>query len=221
MATTRTILSVIGPHSGCGKSTFVTHLLRHVGGLGCLKVSPARDRSEAPASSEGTIGDDFYLEDAARLNRPGKDTALYLAAGAVRVERLRYRSDVLLTSAPDNGCQGPEAKGALAAALRRFPAAVPVIVESSSAVRLLSPVGVVLVVRPPLREMKPTTEAILSRVTDLLINASDRKGPAAAAAERLRDEFPALRPPYTWSADLIAEPPPAQMLTRLRTLLAG
>ena len=222
-AAMRTILSVIGPHSGCGKSTFVTHVLRHVGGLGCLKVSPARDWPEVPAGSERITGDDFYLEDAARLNRPGKDTALYLATGAVRVERLRYRGDAPSTSAPDNGWQGPEVKGTLAmgldAALRRFPEAAPVIVESSSAVRLLSPAAVVLIVRPPLREMKPATEAILSRVTDLLINASDRVGPAAEAAERLRDELPALRPPYTWSADLIAEPPPAQMLTRLRTLL--
>ena len=48
---------------------------------------------------------------------------------------------------------------------------------------------------------------------------ADDLRPPLEAAERLRDEFTALRPPYTWSADLIAEPPPAQMLTRLRTLL--
>ena len=67
--------------------------------------------------------------------------------------------------------------------------------------------------------MKPATEAILSQVTDLLINASDREDQAATAVERLRQEFPSLAPQYTWSADLICEPPPAEMLSRLRALL--
>ena len=34
----RTVLSVVGPHSGCGKTLFITALLRHIGGLGCLKM---------------------------------------------------------------------------------------------------------------------------------------------------------------------------------------
>ena len=96
---------------------------------------------------------------------------------------------------------------------------MPVVVESSSAVRWLRPVAVVLVIRLPLREMKPSTEAILTRVSDLLINASDRDESAAKAAERLRQQYPPLRPQFTWSADLIAEPPPAKMLARLQGLL--
>ena len=84
---------------------------------------------------------------------------------------------------------------------------------------MLKPAAVILVVRWPLVEMKPSSEAILSQVTDLLINASDRKGQAAAAFEGLRQEFPSLDPQYTWSADLICEPPPAEMFRRLRALL--
>lgn len=205
MTSSRPILSVIGPHSGCGKTSFVTHLLRSISGLGCLKISPAADWPEMSPDGENAIGGDFFLEEPARLNRPGKDTAVYLASGAAQVERLRHWRNGL--------------RPGLAAAWQRFPAAMPVVVESSSAVKLLSPVAVVLVVRPPIREMKPTTRAALSLVTDLLMNASDRDGLAAVEAQRLCQEFPTLRPAHTWSADLISEPPPRKMLTRLHTLL--
>ena len=208
LGTGRTILSVIGPHSGCGKTLFVSWLLRHVEGLGCLKISPTHDGPEGvPAGdkSSGIRRQDFQLEDSALLNRPGKDTALYLRIGAVRVERLRPRGDGL-------------ARG-LRAALQRFDRSTPIVVESSRAVALLRPAAVVMVVRPPVREMKPATRDALSLVTDLLISASDREESATGEAERLRQEFPALRPQFTWSADLICEPPPEQMLARLRSLL--
>lgn len=203
--TGRVILSVIGPHSDCGKTTFVAHLLRHVPGLGCLKISPAHEWPGKSPASGVVIGGDYYLEGWADLNRPGKDTALYLAAGAARARRLRHRRDGLAAG--------------LEAALHDYPPGMSVVVEGSRAVRLLQPVAVVLVVRPPIREMKPATEAILSRVTDLLINASDGEGQAAAEARRLPQEFPALHPQYTWTADLILQPPPDDMLARLRSLL--
>lgn len=182
------------------------HLLRHVAGLGCLKISPGCDWPEETVDGPEVMAGDFYLEAPARLHRPGKDTALYLEAGAVQVERLRHRANALATG--------------LGVALKRYPAGVPIVVESSSAVALLEPVAVVLVVRSPIREMKPATEAILSRVTDLLINASDGEGQAAAEVRRLPQEFPALQPQYTWTADLILQPPPDDMLARLRSLLA-
>lgn len=204
MTSSRTILSVIGPCSGCGKTLFVTHLLRHIERLSCLKISPAYDW---PEDSEGgqVVGEDFYLEDSAHLNRPGKDTAVYLAAGAEGVQRLRHRRKGL----------GP----GLAAALERLPPDIPIVLESSSAVRLIKPVAVVLVVRPALHEMKAATRDVLTFVTDLLINASEDEHSAAAEAERLCADFPLLQPQYTFSADLISEPPPGKMLTRLRALL--
>ena len=201
----RVILSVVGPHSGCGKTTFVIHLLKHVEGLGTLKISPASEWPDADSVGGRMIGDGFYLEDPAHLDRPGKDTALYTQAGAAQVERLRH--------------QGAMRAVGLEAALCRFPRDMPVVVESSSAVQLLKPVAVILVVRWPLVEMKPTTEAILPKVTDLLINASDREGQAVAAVESLRQEFASLNPQHIWSADLIREPPPPEMLIRLRALL--
>lgn len=201
----RTVLSVIGPHSGCGKTLFVTHLLRHIRGLGCLKVSPVYDRPQTAAEAEGAVAEDYYLEDASGLDQPGTDTALYLAAGAAMVNRLRHRAGALAAG--------------LDAALGQYPPAMPVVVESSSAVPLLQPAAVVLIVRPPMREMKPATEAILPRVTDLLINASDRQGSPTTEAERLQRGFPSLTPQFTWSADLICEPPPKDMLTRLQALV--
>ena len=201
----RTLLSVIGPHSGCGKSTFVLHLVRHILGLGCLKVSPQQDEHAPFPADENAEDADFYLEADERLQRADRDTGRYLAAGAARVERLRHRRAGL---APG-----------LLAALQRYPQDMPVIVESSSALKLLTPRAVILVVRPPLLEMKPATGEVLDRVTDLLLNLSDDSLDAAVEAEKLRRRFSALNPRFTWSANLHASTPPQQLLARVRTLL--
>jgi hypothetical protein len=202
----RRVLSVIGPHSSSGKTLFVRHLLRSIAGLGCLKISPAVGKLEDPELEEGLRGRDFYLEEAGRLRREGKDTTLYLEAGARQVERLRHR--------------GAGLAAGLEAAFERFPADVPIVVESSSAVELLDPVAVVLIVRPPLREMKPATERVLPRVTDLLVNGPRHDDDTLAAPEKLRREFETLRPPHTWSANLGVESPPDEMLARLSQVLS-
>jgi len=200
------MLSVIGPHSGCGKTTLVIRLLHGIRGLGCLKISPAHTQPDDLPRGVKAAGEHFYLEDPPRLNRPGKDTALYLAAGAAHVERLRHWENGLSEG--------------LVTAIDRFPPETPIVVESSSAVRFLNPAAVVLVIRPPIREMKPATRDVLPLVTDLLVNASDGEASATDETERLRHEFPALNPPYTWSADLLHQPPPNEMVTRLRNLLS-
>lgn len=206
-ASRRVILSVIGPHSGCGKSSLVIQLLHRVRGLGCLKISPVHDHGEIPPSSREATGQDYWLEDPASLNSPGKDSALYLAAGAVQVERLSHR-------------RGRLALG-LEAALQRFPPGMPVVVESSAAVRLLKPVAVMMVVRPPVREMKPATADVLSFVTDLLVNVSSDGELAGAEAQRLQSEFPTFHPRYIWAANLISQPPPDELFARLRDLLGS
>ena len=184
----------------------MTHLLRHVAGLGCLKISPGRYPLHAVSEGGNPDKQRFRLEDQDRLNHPGKDTALYLAAGAKHVELLRHW---------DRGLQA-----GLAAALARVPDNMPIVVESSSAARLLTPLAVVLVVRPAILEVKSATEAILPQVTDVVINAppSDDR---ASAAEQLQSRLPSLMSPKVWLADLISEPPPDAMLTRLRDLLAS
>jgi hypothetical protein len=204
--TGRKLLSVVGPHSGCGKTLFVTHLARHLPGLGCLKVRPAHGHSESARAGEQAVEDRYYFEDPAALDAAGLDTALYLQAGAAQVEILRHEGNAL--------------PAGLVAAMDRFPVGMPVVVESSSAVRFLDPVAVVLLVLPPPREMKPRTEAILHRVTDLLINSPRRGDSPARHAAALRQEFRALSPRFTWFADLASEPPPGELLARLRGLLA-
>lgn len=202
----RTLLSVIGPHSGCGKSTFVLHLGQCIPGLGCLKVSPKHDEHATFSADEHAGHVDFYLESLERLRRDDRDTGRYLAAGAAQVERLRHRGDGL---APG-----------LQAAWQRYPQDMPVIVESSSALKFISPRAVILVVRPPLLEMKPATAEVLDRVTDLLVNLSDDCVDATVEAEELRRRFPALNPQFAWSANLRASPLPPQLLARVRSLLA-
>lgn len=201
----RPILSVIGPHSKSGKTLFVTHLLRSITGLGCLKISPAHDDHNDfdDGSVPGNV--DYFFEDRARLRYPGKDTAIYLDAGARQVERLRHRGNALAAG--------------LVAALKRFEAGIPVVVESSSAVEFLDPFAVVLVVRPPIREMKPATQRVLARVTDLLVNASRQDNVTSSAGQQLSKEYNALRPAHTWHANLASESPPRKMLARLTTLL--
>ncbi|MFH1111291.1 MAG: hypothetical protein V1790_19160 [Planctomycetota bacterium] len=201
----RYILSVIGPHSGCGKSLFVLHLLRHIHGLGCLKISPTYEWPGSIHEFKEGAGPDFQFEDRACLSCAGKDTAAYLAAGAAHVERLRHRANGLAAG--------------LGVALDRFRPQMPIVVESSSAVPLLRPAVVVLIVRPPLREMKPATHDVLSMVTDLLMNVSGHAVRPTAGVDGLLDAYEQIRPRFIWSADLSCEPPPAQMLHRVRETL--
>jgi hypothetical protein len=200
----RAILSVVAPHSCSGKTAFVAHLARHIRGLGCVKITPAHDPPQAAELEEIPDVDGFYLADAGEIGEPGRNTAQYVSAGAGHVEWLRHRGSGL--------------RAGLEAALERFPAKMPVAVESSAAVKLMALVAVVLVVRPPIREMKPGTQNILHLVTDVLANAPNRAA-GTGEIERLTTMFPSLRPAHTWSADLIREPPPTEMLQRLRKLL--
>ena len=205
MTDRRIVLSVIGPHSGCGKTLFVTALLRRIEGLGCLKISPARDWPDRETTDDEATRRGFYLEEPDRLKRPGKDTALYLAAGATQVERLRHRDDALPLG--------------LTAALARFEPRLPIVVESSRVVPLLMPAAVVLVVRPPIRELKQTTRNILYLVSDVLFNMPDGGASAMTEISALRTDFPSLGPQYVWSADLSSGPLPSEMLTRLNAVI--
>ncbi len=96
---------------------------------------------------------------------------------------------------------------------------MPVVIESSSVVLLLEPVAVVLVVRIPMREMKPATERILDRITDLMVNAPADATSPDVCMDQLRAAFPSLQPRHTWTANLIDEGPPAALMLRLQDLV--
>jgi hypothetical protein len=203
----RRVLSVIAPHANSGKTVFVAHLARNIHGLGCLKISPAKDSRAFSEECEGRADQGFYLEGEEDLRCPDKDTSLYFQAGAAHVERLRCRRDCLEVG--------------LREALQCFPAGMPLAVESSGAVKLLSPMAVVMVVRTPIREMKPSTGAIVSRVTDLVVNADVSEEQADREAKHLCEAYPTLQPGFIWPANLNSQPPPREMLTRLRRLLSA
>ncbi len=198
----RRILSVVGPHSNCGKTLFVVQVVRIFRGLGCLKISPA-----SPRADSGDASPAFWLEEPARIDRRDSDTGRYRAAGAAAVERLRHHG----------GCL-PEA---MALALSRFPLAMPLIVESSSAVPLIDPVAVLLVLRWPVTEMKPATQSILTRVTDVLINAGQEDTATATGLGQVAQQFPELRPRYCWRVDLRCEDLPEALIRRLGDVLAA
>ncbi|MBU0719009.1 MAG: hypothetical protein KJ749_12225 [Planctomycetes bacterium] len=182
----------------------MVHLIRQGHPLGCLKVRPTH-RPLAKDERTPTTDGAYWMEDATYLQQPGADCGRYFQAGAAQVEVLRHHGNGLAAGLP--------------VALERFPAGLPIVVESSGAVPHLRPVAVILIVRPPPREMKPSTLAILPQVTDLLINTSDDAPSSDRAAAALGVDFPALRPQFTWSANLALEPPPQPLLDRLITLL--
>lgn len=66
------IIAVVGTGSGCGKTTVACRILREIPGLGAVKISPR----EGPSRVEWGAGES------------GKDTALYVESGAVRVARI-------------------------------------------------------------------------------------------------------------------------------------
>ncbi len=201
----RTIVSVVGPHSGSGKTAFVIYLLKQLGGFGCLKISPAYEHPVGEGAADADTATDYHFENPEELVRPGKDTALYLAAGALHVERLRHR--------------GRDITDGLQAALDRFPKEVAIVVESSSAALLMQPAVVMLVTRPPIREMKPATAAVLHQVTDLVIHTSDPDGCGVQEAARLRQTFPLLCPLFTWPVDTTSQQSDQGMLGRMGAAL--
>ena len=89
IADKRPIVCVVAPHSGCGKTQFICHLLRHVSGLGCLKISPRPHTATETATT--TSGHGFWFDQPRELLTAGKDTNRYLGAGAARVERLLHQ----------------------------------------------------------------------------------------------------------------------------------
>jgi hypothetical protein len=68
------VIAVTGTGSGSGKTSFVVRLLRAIPGLGAVKISP-RPGATSVEWGTGSAGE-------------GKDTARYLAAGAVRAARI-------------------------------------------------------------------------------------------------------------------------------------
>jgi molybdopterin-guanine dinucleotide biosynthesis protein len=100
------IIAVVGTGSGCGKTTVVCRILRAIPGLGAVKISPREGTSRV----EWGAGE------------PGKDTALFVGSGAVRVARIIGPRNAVgstwdLIKDQFEGCQGVVIEGASALGL--------------------------------------------------------------------------------------------------------
>ena len=119
------IIAVVGTGSGCGKTTVACRILRAIPGLAAVKISPR----DGPGRLEWGAGE------------PGKDTALYVDSGAVRVARIvGPRAEVgaawELIKGDFNDCKGVVIEGAGALDLPGSRFAVFVRGESEESARI-------------------------------------------------------------------------------------
>jgi len=200
---------VTAPCSDSGKTVLIEKLLRYIRSVGVLKISqiPATggDRRHQRQPAAVTSADSFYLSPPNELTIPGKDTAKLLAAGAVQVERLRYEPAGL--------------NAGLDSAMARFEAGLPLIIEGGSAAYHLPTATVLLVARPPLADIKPTTIGLLERVDYLLVNAPPAKGQVEQVGKVLVGLNSGFCPKDSWRLDLVRDPLPAGLVTTVGQLL--
>jgi len=200
---------VTAPCSDSGKTVLIEKLLPCIGPVGVLKISPipapGGDRQIERQSAASIGADNFYLSPPDELTTPGKDTANLLAAGAVHVERLRYQPAGL--------------KAGLDFAMARFEAGLPLIIEGGSAAYHLPTAAVLLVARPPLADIKPTTIGLLERVDYLVVNAPPTKGQVEQVRKVLVSLNSGFCPKDSWPLDLVRDPLPAGLVATVRQIL--
>lgn len=205
----RHALCVTAPCSDSGKTLLIEKLLPCIGPVGVLKISPIpapggdRRIERQPATSIGA--DSFYLSPPDELTIPGKDTAKFLAAGAIHVERLRYEPAGL--------------KAGLDFAMARFEAGLPVIIEGGSAAYHMPTAAVLLVARPPLADIKARTVDLLDRVDYLLVNASPAPGQIERTIKVLASLAGRFAPTTCWAADLMHQPLPNELVATIAAVL--
>jgi len=204
-------LCVTAPCSNSGKTVLIEKLLPYVRSVGVLKISPipatGDDRRHEHQPTTITSADSFYLSPPDELTIPGKDTAKLQAAGAVQVERLRYHPAGL--------------NAGLDFAMARFEPGLPLIIEGGSAAYHLPTAAVLLVARPPLSDIKPTTIRLLERVDYLLVNAPPAKDQIEQVAKMLVGLNSGFRPKDSWHLDLLRDPLPAGLVATVGQLISS
>ncbi len=148
------ILSVTGAHSGVGKTTLCSILLKEFKGFGAIKFT----RTELYTS---------VVENASILDQEGKDTSIMMNAGAEKV--------VWVKSPVEN------LKEALGVALQKLSGTKRIIIEGNSPVDFLNPHLVIFIMGQD-REIKPTALNVSRKADIVVINSMDpdRKMPSSA-----------------------------------------
>ena len=140
------IITVTGAHSGVGKTTLCSMLLKELSGFGAIKFTKT--------ALYASLTDDDSI-----LKQEGKDTALFLESGAQRV---------LWLQCPYRGLEN-----LLNVALSRMQDMEGVIIEGNSPVDFLSPHLIIFIIEPN-GKIKPSALKV-SKQADIVIINSEKK----------------------------------------------
>jgi molybdopterin-guanine dinucleotide biosynthesis protein len=157
------ILSVTGAHSGVGKTTLCSILLKEFKGFGAIKFTK--------------IG--LYtsiVDNADMLDKEGKDTSVMMNAGAESVVWVRSPVDDL--------------NDALGIALQKLSGTRGVVIEGNSPVDFLNPHLVIFIIGED-GEIKPTALKVSSKADIVVINSinPDLKRPSPVPAPKKDTKF--------------------------------
>jgi len=136
------IISVTGAHSGVGKTTLCSILLKHLGGFGAIKFTKS--------SVYTSISDSTSV-----IRQEGKDTAIMSESGAEKVVWIKSPGDDL--------------EHALDIAIGKMTGCKGVIVEGNSPSDYLNPDLVIFIIGSE-GEIKPSAEKMLQRADIIVLN---------------------------------------------------
>ena len=157
------ILSVTGAHSGVGKTTLCSILLKEFKGFGAIKFTKTGLFTSVVDSTE-------------ILDKEGKDTSIMMHAGAEHVVWVRSPVEDL--------------NDALGIALQKLSGTRGVIIEGNSPVDFLNPHLVIFIIGED-GEIKPTALKLSSKADIIVINSinPDMKRPSPVPASRKDTKF--------------------------------
>ncbi len=138
------IISVTGAHSGVGKTTLCSILLENLEGFGAVKFTKTSLYTSV-------------VDDEKTLGEPGKDTAMYLEAGAEKVVWIQSPG-------------GDELEDALHIALAKMAGMKGVVIEGNSPLDFLAPQVVIFVIDGE-GQMKPPAEKACRKADIIVINS--------------------------------------------------
>ncbi|MBI5195231.1 MAG: hypothetical protein HZA10_02795 [Nitrospirae bacterium] len=145
------VICVTGAHSGVGKTTLCSILLRELKGFGAIKFT----KTELYTA----VVDDIKI-----LSEKGKDTAIFLESGAGRV---------IWVQSPYDALEEP-----LQIALSRLSDLKGIIVEGNSPVDFLNPHLVIFIIGAE-GEIKPSAMKVLEKADVIVINSREKTAPPA------------------------------------------
>jgi molybdopterin-guanine dinucleotide biosynthesis protein len=143
------IISVTGAHSGVGKTTLCSILLKHLDGFGAIKFTKSSVYSSISDSPE-------------TIRQEGKDTAIMSEAGAEKVVWIKSPASDL--------------EHALDIAMGKMTGCKGVIVEGNSPSDYLNPDLVIFIIGSK-GEIKPSAEKILQKANIIVFNGRKSNEP--------------------------------------------